>query len=62
MEWFDSTAPRPAPHIPVWVLDDYYHEYVTIGYWDGFTWRLWYGTDDCNVSHWAKIEIPDVPR
>jgi hypothetical protein len=44
----------------VWINEVYYHG-VTVGVFDGFTFRTWWGSDDCAVSHWAPIVWPEPP-
>jgi predicted SnoaL-like aldol condensation-catalyzing enzyme len=55
----DATAP-PEGEL-VWVLERYYLEGVGIGYYDGYTMRMWSGSDDCGVTHWARIQYPKGP-
>ncbi len=42
----------------VWCLED---GRVTPGYFDGFTWCTWYGSDDFNVDFWAPMAMPAPP-
>jgi hypothetical protein len=56
----DSTAPKLGQ--PVWVHESFYEGGVTIGYFDGFTMRLWHGSDDCSVTHWAPMNYPHEPE
>lgn len=42
-----------------WVVDDT-DSGVTIGEYDGYTWRVG-GSDDCSVSWWAPINYPPAP-
>jgi hypothetical protein len=45
----------------VWIREEFYEEGVTLGYFDGFTFRTWAGSDDCEVSYWAPISYPADP-
>jgi len=54
-----DTAPRAD--VLVWVVEEFYEHGVTIGYFDGYTFRTWDGSDDCSVSWWAPIEYPEPP-
>lgn len=59
---------RPAAQPPqgvenadlVWVFE-VFEGVVNIGYFDGLTWRLWGGSDDCEVTHWASMAYPQRP-
>ena len=55
----NETAPQDDSL--VWINETFY-DGVTIGYFDGFTFRVWTGSDDCNISHWAKIEYRIAPK
>ena len=55
-----KAATRPPDERHVWIFETY-ASHVTTGYFDGFTFRVWYGSDDCFVSHWAPIEYPAPP-
>ena len=44
-----------------WVVETFYVEGVTIGVFDGYTWRV-NGSDDCSVLFWAKMTYPDPPE
>jgi hypothetical protein len=57
----------PPGYELVWILDWGYNEGVNVGYFDGFTFREWGGSDDVNVSHWAPLggwpePVPDCPE
>lgn len=56
-----KTTTAPPADALVWIYERFYEEGVTVGYFDGFTFRTWTGSDDCSVSHWAPIEFPAVP-
>jgi hypothetical protein len=56
----DKAATKPADSALVWVMEEFY-EGVTVGYFDGFTFRVWSGSDDCSVTHWAPITYPGAP-
>lgn len=55
---------RTAPPVGdlVWIVEEFYTEGVTLGYFDGFTMFTWAGSDDCSVSWWAPIEYPASPE
>jgi hypothetical protein len=55
-----NTAP-PDDRL-VWIIEDFYTEGVDLGFFDGFTFRTWTGSDDCSVSWWALIDYPPPPR
>ena len=47
----------------VWIVEEFYEGGgVTIGFFDGYTWRTWAGSDDCSVSAWAPIAYPEPPK
>ena len=53
----------PAQDVMVWVVEEFYEQGVTIGVFDGYTFRvLPSGSDDCSVSWWAPIQYPPPPR
>lgn len=54
-----NTAPKHGD--PVLIREDFYEEGVTLGYFDGYTFRTWAGSDDCSVSYWAEIHYPADP-
>jgi hypothetical protein len=56
----DGTAPS-IKDVLVWIREDLYEEGVTLGYFDGYTFRTWSGSDDCSVSWWALIDYPTDP-
>lgn len=53
----EVTAPV-ANHL-VWVVEG--DGDVELGYFDGFTFRLWTGTDDCDIRKWAHVDFPEAP-
>ncbi|WP_433352370.1 DUF551 domain-containing protein [Microtetraspora malaysiensis] len=55
----DNTAPPERQ--PVFVYEEY-DEGVTIGYFNGETMCLWNGSDDCSITHWMPIPLPDPPE
>jgi hypothetical protein len=67
-EWtpFDYDArdanPLPTPGELVWIVEEFYGERVVAGYFDGFTWRVWHGSDDCSVTHWMPMTKPEEPK
>ena len=56
----EKTAPEA--HKSVWINEEFYVNGVTTGYFDGFTFRMDGGSDDCSVTHWAEIVYPKGPR
>jgi len=54
-----NTAPKHSEL--VWIVEEFYEDGVTLGYFDGYTFRTWGGSDDCSVSWWAEIEKPPPP-
>jgi hypothetical protein len=54
-----NTAPKHTEL--VWIAEEFYEEGVTLGYFDGYTFYTWVGSDDCSVSWWAEIERPAAP-
>lgn len=64
VEWtpfdYDNKVNTPDPDELVWVKEG--DDEVTLGFFDGFTFRLWYGTDDCMVTMWAPVEFPEAPE
>lgn len=57
----DKEVTAPVADHMVWIMEMFREPHVTLGYFDGFTFRLWTGTDDCEVTHWAHIELPEAP-
>lgn len=57
----DTAPDKSLWHTELWIVETFYDEGVTIGYYDGHTFRTSGGSDDCHVSHWAEIDIPDMP-
>lgn len=69
VEWhpFDydkpATAPPPALNYgPLWIVETFYTGGVSIGFFDGYTFRTFSGSDDCCVTYWAEIEYPEPPE
>lgn len=61
---YDRAAKKetaPHPDTLVWIREEFYEGGVTLGYFDGFTFRTWSGSDDCSVSRWAEIAYPVDP-
>lgn len=54
-----ETAP-PADTL-VWIVEEFYVQGVTLGYFDGFTFRTWQGSDDCSIAAWAALQFPEMP-
>ena len=58
-----ATAPSSDLHYAMLgIVERFYTEGVTLGYFDGFTFRTYNGSDDCSVSHWAEIDYPEPPE
>jgi hypothetical protein len=55
----DKKGTAPPNDELVWVIESFYLMGPGIGTFDGFTFRMWYGSDDCCVEYWAPIEYPD---
>jgi hypothetical protein len=55
-----NTTPANVDEL-VWIFETFYTGGVDVGYFDGFTFRMWSGSDDCNVTHWAPMETPEPP-
>ena len=53
-------APLPEEDKLVWMYD--IDHGICLGVFDGYTWQMWWGSDDCRITHWALIEKPEPPR
>lgn len=62
LDYADKAATAPPEGTLVWINERYYAEGVDLGYFDGFTMRMWSGSDDCSVTDWAPIERAAPPR
>lgn len=60
-DYDDKRTTAPVADELVWIVEEFYEQGVTIGYFDGFTFRVWSGSDDCHVSSWAPIRYPEPP-
>lgn len=60
-DYDDKASTAPEADELVWVMETSYEQGVTLGLFDGFTFRTWTGTDDCEVTHWAPIAYPAKP-
>jgi hypothetical protein len=60
-DYDDKPNTAPPVDVPVWIREDQYMDGVTIGYFDGFTFRTWTGSDDCAVSWWMDLTYPADP-
>lgn len=59
----NTGPPEGTEYEPYWIVEEFYSPaWVTIGYFDGYTWFTWGGSDDCSVTHWAEIDYPEVPE
>jgi hypothetical protein len=59
-DYEDKNATKPPTETDgdlFWIIDDFYYG-VTAGYFDGFTWRNWQGSDDICVTHWMPMAQP----
>lgn len=56
----DKAATAPPDDQLVWIREWFYTEGTTVGFFDG-SMRLWTGSDDVDVSHWALIPMPAGP-
>lgn len=54
-----KTAPKDGEL--VWVVEENYVGGISFGFFDGFTFCTWWGSDDCHVTHWAPIVTPEPP-
>lgn len=59
-DYGDKRNTAPPEDTLVWIVEESY-DLEKIGYFDGFTFRVWSGSDDCCVTHWAKLEYPNYP-
>lgn len=57
-----TEPPSELTHELVWITETLREEGVTLGYYDGYTFRTWNGSDDCRVTRWAEITYPDPPE
>lgn len=57
-----NTTPS-ATGVLVWVWEAGFQgdPGVSLGYFDGLSFRMWWGTDDCDITHWAPIDFPAGP-
>jgi hypothetical protein len=61
-DYGDKPATAPKDDQMVWVRETDYERGVTVGVFDGFTFRMLpSGTDDCYVTHWAPMDRPEPP-
>lgn len=62
-DYSDKTTapPREMAEELVWIVERYAGG-VDVGYFDGFTFRTWSGSDDCHVTHWAEMAYPEPPE
>jgi hypothetical protein len=60
-DYNDKAATAPVADQLVWVVEEFYEQGVTLGFFDGFTFRTWSGSDDCSVSWWMPINYPSGP-
>lgn len=60
-DYKNKTFTAPPHDVPVWIRENQYVEGVTIGFFDGFTFCTWTGSNDCHVSWWADLDYPDDP-
>lgn len=61
-DYDDKANTAPPVDEMVWVVEEFYTEGVTIGLFDGYTFRvLPGGGDDCSVAWWAPMVYPEPP-
>lgn len=60
-DYRNKSGTAPKSDELVWIVEEFYELGVTFGYFDGYTFRTWEGSDDCSVSFWAPIEYPERP-
>lgn len=60
-DYNDKPNTAPKHDNPVLIREDFYTDGVTLGFFDGYTFRMWAGSDDCSVSYWAEIHYPADP-
>ena len=59
---YDNKKATAPPNMQlVWIVEEYQADGVTAGYYDRGIWRVWNGSDDCSVSWWAHMEMPEPP-
>lgn len=61
-DYDDKKVTCPEAGVLVWIVEEFYEDGVTIGYFDGVTFRTWAGSDDCFVLKWAPLTFPGDPR
>jgi hypothetical protein len=58
----DKTATAPPSDQMVWIVEEDWVHGVTVGIFDGDTLRILpSGSDDCDVSWWAPMDLPAPP-
>lgn len=60
-DYTDKANTAPPHDNLVWIREDFYSDGVTVGFFDGYTFRTWTGSDDCSVSWWMDIDYPADP-
>lgn len=60
-DYADRDGTRPPETWTLYWIMEAQEGGVEVGYFDGYTWHLWGGADDCKVTHWAPIEYPEAP-
>jgi hypothetical protein len=61
-DYEDKAKTAPPITDPVWVVEEFYTEGVTLGWFDGYTFQTFDDGDDCKVSYWAYINYPEPPK
>lgn len=61
-DYEDRRNTAPVAHETVWVVEEFYINGVTQGFFDGYTFNTFDSKDDCKVSYWAEIEYPEPPE
>ena len=61
-DYDDKRATCPPAGLLVWIVEEFYEDGVTVGYYDGVTFRNFAGSDDIFVLKWATMVMPGDPR
>lgn len=59
-DYDNKAATAPESDKLVWIHEEWYHG-VTLGFFDGFTFNTYWGSDDCHITHWATLIYPAAP-
>ena len=61
-DYDDKKNTAPETYVEVWIVEEFYTNGVTIGWFDGYTFNTHEFKDDCKVSYWAYMSYPDPPE